>query len=81
MESIVVCCSDMLCDLTGVNDAFEYGFWWDDDEDEPLRLHEWLSSKEGDEREIKECQYCGEVPLRRLGDPITVTYSAVEVRK
>lgn len=65
--SIIVCCSDMLCDLTGVNDAFPHGFYWDDFEGQPLRLYEWLSGKEGDEREIERCCYCERVPLTRRG--------------
>ena len=63
-RGIVVCCSDMLCDLTGVNEAFDFGFSWEETEGEPISLHEWRSDKEGDEREIKECSYCGKVPLR-----------------
>lgn len=64
-DSVLVCCQEMLCDLTGVNEAFPYGFYWDDTEGEPLALHEWLSEKEGDEREVAKCPYCGRVPLKR----------------
>ena len=63
-KSIVVCCSDMLCDLSGVNEAFDFGFTWEETEGEPISLHEWLSDKDGDKREVKACPHCGEVPLR-----------------
>uniref|UniRef100_A0A6H1ZJK9 Uncharacterized protein n=1 Tax=viral metagenome TaxID=1070528 RepID=A0A6H1ZJK9_9ZZZZ len=65
-SSIIVCCQDMLCDLTRVNDAFEYGFWWEDNDGEQLRLYECLSDKEGDAQEITSCPNCGERPLSRF---------------